>query len=141
MSQIAPTSAYLIVVHHGRLGIGSPDITESLDDALDAFCEAIDSKSPAEAWQVHFDGRPATDETRAFLAGWCSRQHRGVSASTQIDLARPMWREWNRSGSALSAAREAVAAWDEADRIAAEESLAHERQESRSDIFIERKAS
>ena len=141
MSRIAPTSAYLIVVHHGMLGIGSPDITESLDEALDAFCEAIDGENPVEAWLVHFDGQPSKNVTQGFLAAWAVRRFASNTESERAEYSLPMCREWNRSGSALSAAQEAERAWDEADRIAAEESLDHARQESLSSIFIERKAS
>ena len=110
------------------------------DDAYEQFCDTLDMGLDAKAQRVSLTGNLPADMTEAFLAGYLGRIFRG-SHSARADFEAPAWREWNRSGSALSAAREAVAASEEADRIAAEESLAHERQESLSSIFIERKAS
>ncbi|QBX34615.1 hypothetical protein E4191_07735 [Paracoccus liaowanqingii] len=64
-----PPILYLVVRDYGTLGIGSPDITPSRDEAYDHFTCATDAGEPVAVWQITTaDGRPArtTDVTDSF---------------------------------------------------------------------------
>ena len=67
-----PPILFLVARDYGDLGIGSPDITSSRDEAYDQFTCATDAGEPVGVWQITTaDGLPAgitdvTDVTDAF---------------------------------------------------------------------------
>lgn len=64
-----PPVLYLVARDYGALGIGSPDITASRDEAYDHFTCATDAGEPVGVWQITtVDGLPGsvTDVTDGF---------------------------------------------------------------------------
>ena len=64
-----PPILFLVARDYGALGIGSPDITPSRDEAYDQFTCATDAGEPVGVWQIttaHGLAASITDVTDAF---------------------------------------------------------------------------